>query len=205
MSNPIYTFTTHVPQSAQFISTTQRPIESNFQAINEWINVNHVGFSDADNYGKHTFLSFPSQNVNPSTTSTEMAIFCAPSTGANPYELYYRYPSNGSIVQLSGSGSGSSTSGGAASNGYGYLTTTIFIKWGNATGIIQGSNTIVFPTGGGIPAFSETPYQIYYTPSQGPGNYNQQAYISSSSSTQFTLQLPESGAFTSFYWMALGI
>ena len=51
-----YTFSTNIPQSAQKISSTQAPIQSNFQAINELIDVNHVGFTDAVNFGKHTYL-----------------------------------------------------------------------------------------------------------------------------------------------------
>ena len=106
-----YTFSTNVPQAAQKISATQVPIQSNFQAVNELITTNHVGFTDPDYYGMHTYLSLPSQGSAPATSASEMAIFCAPSTGANPYELYYRYPSSGTIVQLSGS----STSTGSGS------------------------------------------------------------------------------------------
>jgi hypothetical protein len=199
-----YYYSTNVPQANQLIKATQYPIESNFLAINDWISVNHVGFNDATNYGKHTFLSLPSQGSNPTTTSNQMAVFCAPSSGANPYEIYYRYPSSGTIVQLSGSGSGSS-GGGVANPGYAYLSSTVFIMWGNATGLVTGSNTITFPSGGGFPAFSSTPYQVYFTPSQGISTAYSQAYISSSSTVSFNLQIPVGGSFTSAYWLALGV
>lgn len=196
-----YTFSPNVPLSSQKISSTQAPIQSNFQAINELILTNHVGFIDATNYGKHTYLSLPSQSVNPSTGASEMAIFCAPSTGVNPYEIYYRYPSNGTVVQLSGSGTGT----GAATSGYAYLSSTVFLKWGTATGITTGANTIVFPTTVGYPVFSTTPYQVYYTQASVASSYQVVSYISSSSTTQFVLEVPTSGFATSIYWLALGV
>lgn len=196
-----YTFSTNIPQAAQKISSTQVPILSNFQAINELIIENHVGFNDSSDYGKHTYLSLPSQSVNPSTAASEMAIFCAPSTGTNPYEIYYRYPSNGTIVQLSGSGTGT----GAATSGYAYLSSTVFLKWGTATGITTGSNVVVLPTGGGLPVFSTTPYTIYYTQAGSASTYQVTSYISSSSTTQFVLEVPTSGFATSIYWLALGV
>lgn len=200
-----YTFATNIPQASQKISATQGPIQSNFQAISELINVNHVGFTDLVNYGKHTYLSLPSQSVAPTTTSTEMAIYCGPSTGANPYEIYYRYPSSGTIVQLSGSGTSTGSGSGVATSGYGYLSSTVFMKWGTATGIATGTNTITFPTGSGIPVFSTTPYQIYFTPAASQTTYLIGSYISSSTTTQFTLQVPTSGFATSIYWLALGV
>jgi hypothetical protein len=195
-----YTFSTNIPQAAQKINSTQAPIQSNFQAINELITTNHVGFTDPNNSGKHTYLSLPSQGSTPSTGASEMAIFCAPSTGVNPYEIYYRYPSNGTVVQLSGSGTGT----GAATSGYAYLSSTLFMKWGTATGITTGSNTITFPTGGGLPVFN-TIYTVYYTQSSNPSNYKCGSYISSSSTTQFVLTVPTSGFATSIYWLALGV
>ncbi|CAB4121138.1 hypothetical protein UFOVP9_12 [uncultured Caudovirales phage] len=196
-----YTFSTNVPQAAQKISATQVPIQSNFQAVNEFITTNHVGFTDPDYYGMHTYLSLPSQASNPTTSSSEMAIFCAPSTGVNPYELYYRYPSSGTIVQLSGSGTGT----GAATSGFAYLSSTVFLKWGTVTGITTGANTITFPTGSGIPVFSSTPYEVYYTQASVASTYLIQSYISSSSATQFVLEVPTSGFATSIYWLALGV
>ncbi len=196
-----YTFSTNIPQAAQKISATQAPIENNFLSISELINVNHVGFSDSVNFGMHTYLSLPSQGSNPTTSASEMAVFCAPSSGVNPYEIYYRYPSSGTIVQLSGSGTGT----GAATSGYAYLSSTVFLKWGTATGIATGTNFITFPTGGGLPVFSSTPYQIYYTQASVASSYLIQSYISASSTTQFTLQVPSSGFATSIYWLALGV
>ena len=198
-----YTFSTNIPQSAQKVSATQAQIESNFQAIKELINVNHVGFTDAVNYGKHTFTSLPFQVSDPTTLSGEMALYCKQTvSGPNAAEIFYRYPSNGTVVQLTGN----LTSGGAATNGYAYMSSTVFIMWGTATGIVNGSNTITFPTTSGYPAFSTTPYQIYFTAATNYSNLTSTApYISSSSTTQFTFQVNATNYATSIYWLALGV
>lgn len=200
MSGPFYTYTPNIPQASQYIRATQTPILNNFQAINEWIKVNHVGFEDSINYGKHNYISYVSQGSNPSTTSNQMTIFCAPSTGSNPYELFYRYPSDGTIVQLTGT----TPTGGAVATGYAYISPTVFIMWGNRTGLTLNTfNTITFPTGPDFPTLSSAPMQIYFYPSANhtPGN-NNGAYISASTTTNFTY-FCNSGASTSIYWMII--
>ncbi len=199
-----YTFATNIPQSGQKISSTQVPMQSNFQSISELINVNHVGFNDSVNYGKHTYLSLPAQGSAPTTSASEMAIYCTTSSGANPYEIYYRYPSSGTIVQLSGSSTSTGSGTGVATPGYAYLSPTVFLKWGTSTGITTGSNTITFPTGSGIPVFNSV-YTVYYTQASVASAFLVGSYISSTSTTQFTLQVPTSGFASSIYWLALGI
>lgn len=199
-----YTFSTNIPQSGQKISSTQVPMQSNFQAISELINVNHVGFTDPNNYGMHTYLSLPAQGSAPSTSSSEMAIYCAASTGANPYEIYYRYPSDGTIVQLSGSSTDTGSSTGVATDGFAYLSSTLFMKWGTASGITTGTNTITFPTSSDIPVFSSI-YTVYYTQASVATSYLIESYISSTSTTQFTLYVPTSGFASSIYWLAFGV
>lgn len=201
MSGLNNTFSTNVPQSSQKISSTQTPIKNNFAAISEIINVNHIGFSDPNDYGKHTFTSLPFQSSNPSTSSTEMAVFSvATPSGPNAAEIFYRYPSDGSVVQLTG-GVGTSIS---ATSGFAYMSTTVAMIWGLKTGIVSSStNTIIFPTGAGFPILTAAP-QIYYTAASNYTNINASTYISSSSSTQFVLTTPQANYATSIYWMAIG-
>ncbi len=201
MSGPLYSFNTNVPQAAQLIRITQQPIENNFQAINELINVNHVGFQDPINYGKHTFTSLPSQGSSPTTVNNEMSVFCAPSAGANPYEIYYRYPNNGDVVQLTGSTGGSSS---ATTPGYTYLSSTVFMMWASASVSSSTSNVITFPTGGGFPTFTEV-YHIQYCPKTSYTNFTNAVYISAVTTTNFTFRIPSSNYATSIYWMAIGV
>lgn len=202
MSGPNYTFNANVPQAQQLIKVTQPSIESNFQAINELISVNHVNFSDPVNFGKHNFTSFPYQGSDPSTSSSEMALYSKSSTDANGGEIFYRYPNNGTVVQLTPVSGGSS---GGQSNGWVYLSSTVFMKWGTATGILSSTNnTITFPTGGGIPAFTQTPFVIFVSPAANytfsTTGYN---YVNTPTTTTFKYQTQSSYA-TSIYWMAIG-
>lgn len=199
----MFTFSTNIPQAAQKISSTQAPIQSNFQAISELIGINHIGFNDSVNYGKHNYTSLPFQGSDPVTTSGEMAVYCKATGTPNAAEIFYRYPSNGTIVQLTGGGSGGGA--GAASPGYSFMSSTIFLMWGIATGIVNGSNTITFPSGGGFPVFGSTPYQIYFTAATNYTNLTTTVpYIASSSTTSFVLQVNSTNYATSIYWMAIG-
>jgi hypothetical protein len=198
------TFSTNVPQSSQKIAATQAPIQSNFQAVSDLINTNHIGFNDPVNYGKHNYTSLPFQGSDPITVTGEMAVYSKSTpSGPNLGEIFYRYPSNGTIVQLTGGGNGGGA--GAASPGYSFMSTTVFMVWGLATGIVSsGFNTITFPTGSGFPIFGTTPYQIYFTANGNYSNQSAAAYISSPTTTNFVLTVPNSGYSTSVYWMAIG-
>lgn len=204
MSGPLFTYNTNVPQASQTIKSTQSPILNNFLAINELISVNHVGFSDSENFGKHNFTTLPAQSVDPSTGTNEMALYSKLTPGgAHDLEIYYRYPNNGTIEQLSGSSSGGS---GPYTNGWTYLPGGggLLLKWGQATGIVTGTNNVTFATGGSIPAFTTSIYNVQYTPAMSYTNSTPSAYISASSITGFTLVAPNTVSSTIF-WMAIGV
>lgn len=196
-----YTYSTSVPQASQTISSTQAPIESNFQAISALINANHVGFYDSTNFGKHTFTTFPFQGSDPATTSTEMAMYAKATGTPNAGEIFARYPNNGTVIQITGSSTGTA---GASSNGWSYLPGNILMKWGQATGIIGGANTIVFPTSGGIPPFTTSIFIVEYTPNSTYTITTPFGYISSNTITQFVLTVPNTMSST-ISWLALGI
>ena len=108
-------YTSTVPQGTQQINNTQQPINYNFQDISALLAVNHVGFNTADTFGTHNFSNFVTQTIDPTTAAAEMALYTKAVTGdTNGIELFYRYPSNGSVLQLTGStaSSGSTGSGG---------------------------------------------------------------------------------------------
>jgi hypothetical protein len=198
MSN--FTYTANIPQASQKISSTQQPILNNFIAIQELLAVNHVGFSDTTNFGKHTFTTLPFQNSDPSTTSTEMALYAKATGSPNAGEIFYRYPSNGTIAQLSGSSTGETSQ---TTDGYSYLPGSILMKWGQATGIVTGTNTIIFPTSN-IPAFTTSLYTVHYFPAVSYTPSTTCAYISSSSITQFVLEVPGTMS-TTISWLAIGV
>lgn len=197
MATPTYTYTSNVPQANQKISATQAPILSNFQAINEWIIVNHVGFNDGIYFGCHNATNFVEQDDDQTTSSTEMTLYSKATDDANGIEIYYRYPSDGTVVQLTGGGKNGSSS--AASSGYAYLGSMI-MQWGIATGIVaDGSNTISF----NLPYTTEV-YVVHFTPAASYTISETGAYISSTSLTEFVLTTTGTMS-TSVYWWAFGL
>lgn len=197
----MFTYSTNVPQASQKISATQVPIQSNFQAISELIGVNHVGFSDPVNFGKHNFTTFPFQGSDPSTTSTEMALYSKATGTPNAGEIFARYPNNGTVIQVSGSSAGGA---GASTNGWSYLPGNILMKWGQATGIIPGANTIVFPTSGSQPPFVSSVFIVEYTPASSYTLTAPFAYITGQTTLQFVLNVPNTMSST-ISWLAIGV
>jgi hypothetical protein len=201
MASPSYTYTPNVPQANQKLSATQAPISNNFQAISDFLSVNHYGFNDT-NYGKHSYTSLPFQDTDPDTLNGEMALYCKETVdGPNEAEIFARYPNNGDIIQITG-GLGTGVS---ASIGFTYMSETVFIMWGIASGIVSSSiNTITFPTGGDFPTIA-TAYTVYFTPVGSFTNITGSVpYAISLTATGFDLVVTGSDFATSIYWMVLG-
>ncbi len=196
-----YTFSTNIPQSAQKISATQAPMQSNFQAINELLNVNHIGFTDAVNFGKHSFTTLPFQGSDPSTGAGQIAVYSKATGSPNAGEIFLRLQNNGTVSQLSGSSAGQA---GGSTNGWSYLPGNILMKWGQATGIVGGTNTIIYPTSGGQPAFTTSLFFVEYTPASSYTLTTPFAYITGQTLTQFTLNVPNTMSST-ISWLAIGI
>ena len=196
-----FSYNDNVPLATQKLSVTQDPILNNFQAILELLSVNHAPFN-SPYAGQHLFTSLEIQGSDPATTATQMAVYCkATPSGPNTTEIFYRYPSNGTVNQLSGN---IGSAGGVFTNGYAYLAPTVLMKWGTATGIVNGANVIVFPTTSGNPAFTGTPSTIYFTPTTYYVQVSGSTYVTSPTNLQFTLQVGQAGFATTIYWMAIG-
>ncbi len=206
MTGPNFSFSTNVPQANQKISATQVPISNNFQAISEWLNINHVGFSDDNNYGKHnlTTLQQVPGNIDPTTLSTEMSVYCKSVSGdSSGYELFARYPSNGAIEQLTGS-AGSPLSGGTS---YAYINSGLLIKWGTIN-VKTVPVTIVYPVGTGIPIFTTSVQIVQVSQLCVPSLQIIQFTPYNLTTTSFGIECGGSYTFGSTYtlsWIAIGI
>lgn len=198
MASPQFPYNNAVPQATQKIASTQQSILNNFQAINELISTNHVGFSDVVNYGKHTFTTFPAQSPAPVTVGNQMSLYAAAATTTNGIELFYQYPNGGTTNQLTGSASVGGTSG------YSLIPGGIIMKWGLATGMVAGANVITFPTTAGFPAFTTSIFNVgFSTASNYTISYNG-PYISAQTLLNFTLTVPSTIS-SNVYWFAIGI
>lgn len=189
MSNPLtYTYTSGVPQGNQQINNTQTPILNNFQDISQLIDINHVGFNTVDTFGNHTVVDYFQQPTDPITDVDQIALYSKASTSGNISELFYRYPNNGTVVQLTGSASnssasstssttsGSTGSGGGQTNasnpnsggvvGYQYLSNGLLMMWGLTPSYFpttsSGTATFTFPVVAGFPSFSATPFHMEF-------------------------------------------
>lgn len=111
MSLP-FVYTPDTPQGTQQINNTQQPINYNFQDIAALFAINHVPFNTVDDFGKHNFVNFVTQTSDPTTASAEMALYTKAVSGdINGVELFYRYPNNGSVLQLTGTTASSGSTG----------------------------------------------------------------------------------------------
>lgn len=99
MALPTYTYTPDVPQGPQGMNVTQPILQNNFQAINELINVNHVGFNTPNDFGKHNIVTMPRYDISAdfsgTTTDYEMLMFTqavASPPAPNDTEIFFVYP-----------------------------------------------------------------------------------------------------------------
>lgn len=142
----------NIPAANDVISQSQADIQGNFQAINTFVNVNHVDFASAD-AGKHKFIQFPGQGSNPATAAGEVAVYCRTSTVTAVPELFYRRASNGTVIEASASILSTTPAPANNSAGWTWLPSGLLLKWGNGTA--NGSATVAFPVAANIPVFTQ--------------------------------------------------
>jgi hypothetical protein len=164
------TYTSNVPLATQQINQTQAPIQTNFQSIEELIDVNHVDFSDPVNFGKHNVSDYLAQANTPlgsvpsfitGIQATDINIYNTIPNGTTILNTTQNpgYPmtlvTNELIIEKGLSPSNSfipftATRQDINGNGWTYLPSGILLKWGQQSvpsGGSSGSNpAIVFPT-----------------------------------------------------------
>jgi hypothetical protein len=187
-----------VPQGNQQINNTQQPIETNFEDIATLLAVNHVPFNTANTFGEHNFVNYIFQSNDPSTASNEMALYSKTvDNDVNTAELFYRYPSNGKVIQLTGTSSGTPSNlseggytffvggGGAVASAYwqyfsgGILFMTLYI---NNAPYLTNPFTVTFPcgltgnNGQTVPTFSQAPFNLQIASTQSYQPYSAANY-----------------------------
>lgn len=160
MTSP-YIYVPDVPQGNQQINNTTTPIEGNFEYIAQLMAVNHVGFNTTNTFGNHTIINYMQQTSDPSTGPTEIALYSKAVNDINGIELFYRYPNNGVVNQLTGLGenSGGTGTGGGYFNinstsysnslpngGFGYMYGGYWQYLSNGILIITGYLNNYYPT-----------------------------------------------------------
>jgi len=184
------TVTTGIPTASQSLGETQGLIQTNFTEMTDHFAVNHVGYNDGADAGKHNFLTMPNQGTLPADAPTTLADEGALYVLGN--NLLFREQSDGTQQQISGS-----VVDGA--NGECPLFGGFSLKWGFVSG--AGTTVTVTYTGIGLTAFGTNTYSVTFAPTTLTG-VTVNPRISAKSKTSFTITSTNAGI--SHYWMAIG-
>ena len=229
MSGPTYTYTPNVPQGPSAMNTTAVPIRTNFQAIQELLQVNHASWSDtyaSTNLGMHNFITLPFSPPTTATTpaTTDINMYAQATGSPNPAEIFVE-SFNGTvpiISQISNVQTGGGLLNGTSGTGwYQFKPTTTgntacLIKWGTGSvTTINGNVFFPFPTGTGIPVYTSYTGYVKISPTSLPpsfnygalglyNNYGGSSTGSTSSTKGFNINCSVAGTFT-FNWYAIGI
>lgn len=154
----------NIPQPNDQLSNSQPDLLTNFASIQSLVDVNHYDFSSS-NYGKHMWVSLPSQSNVPPTGSafaaTEVGLYNSLNPVTNQQELYINKTLAGPItVNIPATASILSTNATPASGtqGWTYLPSGILMKWGTIPLSTGTPVTITFPVAATIPAFIQVMY-----------------------------------------------
>ena len=192
MAIPEFTYTKDVPQGTQKQSVTQAPIQSNFQAIKELVEIDHEAFNLANNVGKHKRVSLQVQAPAPTfdipAKDVGLYNFLNPTTTKN--ELYVHRQTNNSPAEVPFTASKmSNTTMNSCVNGWSYLPSGLLIKWGE---VVAPADVVAIAPAvvSGGPAFNKV-FIAYVTPHSSGPFYNFSCGIYQGPSTT-------TGAFTAY-------
>lgn len=158
----------NIVNGPDLLSQSQPDMLSNFKALDDLINVNHIGFNNAD-AGKHKFVTLP---LRLSFISRFNALIIANRDSlTNETELYFSNPTTITSFSL--------TSHTQPFNQptWSSLSDKLIIKTMTVSAF-RGSQNILFPTGPGIPRFTRALSVQLTIDSTGPtSGINGSAYI----------------------------
>lgn len=198
-------FTIQMPLANLRINATTVPIQQNFQAISEWVNIDHMDFNAPTTQGKHKLLHFPQvQAVTPipAPAVQEMTVFTKISAFSNVAAMFMQgnvaTPGGGVPVEFTTT---QNTGGGVGSHGWTRLPSGLIIKWGTEQTAAVGVGfpvTVTFNVG--EPAFSLTPFAAFAV-----SNGGAPAYFSIGTLTIPDMVIQSLTANAPFYWLAIGV
>jgi len=196
----------NIPQPTDLISNSQPSILGNFQTIDSGttgtgvgFSRNHVTMTDATNGGLHNRVDYYQAVADPTisgfVSSLYVKLVAQGGLSAAPLLVY----NSGTPYVIGGAVS-------AASNGFCYLPGGILMKWGSFSAS-SGVNSFSFPSGSGIPTFSNI-FQVFLQPSSAPGVPDYFGYINSSTTTGFSYdsvaRVSKTGASGTYSYLAIG-
>ena len=189
------TYFNNIPQPTDNPSDSQPLLLSNFQAIFNAQNRNHVSFADTANSGRHLVVQLQEQGSDPAPLTDYGSLYTKDDTGT---QLFFQNDT-GTIFKLTNDFT-------AATEGTLTIPGGLTFKWGFKTGLSSGS-TVNFPV-----AFTTNIFQVQLTALQfNTSNVNRTYMIQKIGSTPtisvtgFTFRTDESTGNSSFYYFAIGV
>lgn len=161
----------NIVNGPDLLSESQGPMQQNFQAISDLIDVNHIGFNDP-NQGKHKFVTLPRNSNRGSSTANDKIVNAQLLPFTNTSEaIFGNFPGVSGFVQTAREVPFTQPSWAMFSDkGLAIKTMTV--------AAINGRIRITFPTGAGIPPFSNIQnVQLCIQQTVGFGTNNGNAYI----------------------------
>lgn len=177
-----------IPNATDQISQSQLQIQTNFASIKALIDVNHVGFADGVNFGKHDFIEFPVQSPVPTTVGAEVGLYSQQSTLTSQPELVFARQM-GSTVPNPVLLTTEFTSAAWTNPGWTKIPSGILVKWGSFTANGNTNTTINFPVAASVPVFTDV-LNIQLTVSNpASGSPNQVVMLTNNTTTTLTVFL----------------
>lgn len=123
-----------IPLSGQSLAQTRDGIRQNFIDLNRGFSVDHVTYNALTDEGKHNKVTLPVQVADPSTNTTEMAIYSKEVSGTP--QLFIRRANDGSVINFTNIISGVT--------GETTLPSGIKLKWGRDVSDVNGIGIVTF-------------------------------------------------------------
>ena len=191
-------FTPNIPAASDRPSASQSQIQSNFNAIADDLDKNHVAISDLTNRGKHKFVEMPVQAAKPTPlAANEVTLYSKTVSGQS--EMFMVRGTNIKEIQLSAGANASVPTLG--NTGVTFIPGGLLLQWGQTNINLNGNTTINFPL-----SFSVTrAYSITVTPFRNSSNVDT-VYLVPGSFTvsSFDVRNTSSSGITAICWMAIG-
>lgn len=182
-------YTNNVPQATQTIAFTQPLIQSNFQYLPLFGDVDHNftgDSSDAQN-GYHKDIHLIPQS-NPAAILGIMQLYSK--TVGGDTQLFTR-TGGGGISQLTGYSLGT--------NGFQYLG-GVLLQWGSTSAVASSSSTPITFTS----AFASAPYSVQCTAQTNDNSTIRLSILNAPTTAGFTVTHSSTASFTRMYWIAIG-
>jgi hypothetical protein len=191
-------FTPNIPAASDRPSSSQSQIQSNFNAIQDDLNKNHVAISDTANRGKHKFVEMPVGSLPTGLSSGEVTLYSKTVTQA---ELFMTRGVTGVEIQLTAGANASVPT--IAANGVTFIPGGLLLQWGTGTTNASGNATISFS-----PSFT-TFYSATLTRVEtGADNRGFIQFGSTPGAGSASVKMRDSngnGIAGTLYWMAIGL